>query len=100
MPVNSRQFLMMKKMLFKKYPENRPSGNPLARQDGQALIEFLILWIPFAILIAGIFFMGRVGFKNFNGTEVDYVDGLMGAGFKINNPNVTKSCGCGNSVGF
>ena len=31
------------------------------------------------------------------GTEVDFVDGLQGAGFKISNPNVTRSCGCGNS---
>jgi iron-sulfur cluster assembly protein/iron-sulfur cluster insertion protein len=31
------------------------------------------------------------------GAEIDYVDGLQGAGFKINNPNVTRSCGCGQS---
>jgi len=31
------------------------------------------------------------------GTTLDYQDGLMGAGFAINNPNVTHSCGCGNS---
>jgi iron-sulfur cluster assembly protein/iron-sulfur cluster insertion protein len=31
------------------------------------------------------------------GAEVDYRDGLQGAGFHINNPNVTRSCGCGNS---
>ena len=31
------------------------------------------------------------------GTEVDYIESLMGAGFKINNPNVTKSCSCGHS---
>ncbi len=31
------------------------------------------------------------------GTEIDYVESLMGAGFKINNPNVTKSCSCGHS---
>ncbi len=31
------------------------------------------------------------------GATLDYKDGLMGAGFSINNPNVTKSCGCGNS---
>jgi iron-sulfur cluster assembly protein/iron-sulfur cluster insertion protein len=31
------------------------------------------------------------------GTVLDYKDGLMGAGFAINNPNVTRSCGCGNS---
>ena len=31
------------------------------------------------------------------GTEIDYIESLMGAGFKINNPNVTKSCSCGHS---
>ena len=31
------------------------------------------------------------------GATVDYTDGLQGAGFKINNPNVTRSCGCGQS---
>ena len=34
------------------------------------------------------------------GTEVDYIEGLHGAGFKFNNPNVTGSCGCGSSVKF
>jgi iron-sulfur cluster assembly accessory protein len=28
---------------------------------------------------------------------VDYLDGLTGAGFKITNPNVVRSCGCGSS---
>jgi iron-sulfur cluster assembly protein/iron-sulfur cluster insertion protein len=32
-----------------------------------------------------------------NGAEIDYRDGLQGAGFHIENPNVTRSCGCGNS---
>ena len=31
------------------------------------------------------------------GATLEYKDGLQGAGFAINNPNVTKSCGCGNS---
>jgi iron-sulfur cluster assembly protein len=32
-----------------------------------------------------------------NGVSVDYVDGLMGAGFKIENPNARSTCGCGES---
>ena len=36
--------------------------------------------------------MGMVG-----GAEIDYRDTLQGAGFHVNNPNVTHSCGCGNS---
>jgi iron-sulfur cluster assembly protein len=31
------------------------------------------------------------------GAQVDYIESLMGSGFKINNPNVTKSCSCGHS---
>ena len=31
------------------------------------------------------------------GTEVDYVDGLSGAGFKFGNPNAKRTCGCGES---
>jgi iron-sulfur cluster assembly protein len=32
-----------------------------------------------------------------NGVSVDYVDELMGGGFKIANPNAKSSCGCGKS---
>ncbi len=31
------------------------------------------------------------------GSEVDYVEGLTGAGFQVNNPNVVAACGCGSS---
>jgi iron-sulfur cluster assembly protein len=31
------------------------------------------------------------------GTEIDFVSGLMGSGFKFNNPNVRHSCACGES---
>ena len=33
------------------------------------------------------------------GATVDYVDDLNGAGFKIENPNATETCGCGESFG-
>ena len=32
-----------------------------------------------------------------NGSEVDFVEDLMGASFQIKNPNAASSCGCGNS---
>ncbi len=32
-----------------------------------------------------------------SGASLDYKEGLMGAGFTINNPNTTRSCGCGQS---
>jgi len=31
------------------------------------------------------------------GSQIDFVDDLIGASFKVNNPNVTASCGCGTS---
>ena len=31
------------------------------------------------------------------GSEVDYLEGLQGAGFQVNNPNVVAACGCGSS---
>ncbi len=31
------------------------------------------------------------------GSEIDYEEGLQGAGFKVNNPNVVAACGCGSS---
>lgn len=34
------------------------------------------------------------------GSEIDFVDGLRGSGFKISNPNVRSSCGCGTSHNY
>jgi iron-sulfur cluster assembly protein len=31
------------------------------------------------------------------GSEIDYVDSLMGAGFTVHNPNAIRSCSCGHS---
>jgi iron-sulfur cluster assembly protein len=31
------------------------------------------------------------------GSEIDYLDTLMGAGFTVNNPNAVSACGCGSS---
>ena len=32
-----------------------------------------------------------------DGSQIDYVDALTGAGFKVENPNVVAACGCGRS---
>lgn len=32
-----------------------------------------------------------------DGSEVDFKESLMGAGFEVNNPNVVAACGCGSS---
>ena len=44
-------------------------------------------------------FIDKESIKKLNGSSVDYIDSLQGAGFKINNPKATKTCGCGNSFG-
>ena len=42
-------------------------------------------------------FIDPLSYQYLDGTEIDYVDGVHGAGFKFGNPNVTGSCGCGSS---
>jgi len=44
-------------------------------------------------------FIDKESIKKLNGSNVDYIDSLQGAGFKIDNPKATKTCGCGNSFG-
>jgi iron-sulfur cluster insertion protein len=39
----------------------------------------------------------QMSFMYLMGTQIDYVEGLQGAGFKFENPNTTGSCGCGSS---
>jgi iron-sulfur cluster assembly protein len=39
-------------------------------------------------------------FVYLDGTELDFVTGMMGHGFKFHNPNVKGACGCGESVQF
>ena len=34
------------------------------------------------------------------GTQIDYETSILEAGFKFNNPNVSESCGCGESIKF
>jgi iron-sulfur cluster assembly protein len=42
-------------------------------------------------------FIDEMSLSYIVGSEVDYVDSLMGAGFTVNNPNAVSSCGCGHS---
>ena len=39
----------------------------------------------------------RKSYLYLHGTELDYGEDLMESGFKLNNPNVKKTCGCGAS---
>lgn len=45
-------------------------------------------------------YVDPISFQYLENTEIDYVEGVHGAGFKFNNPNTTGSCGCGSSVKF
>lgn len=44
-------------------------------------------------------FIDKISAEFMRGARVDYVESLQGSGFKVDNPNFTKSCGCGKSVG-
>jgi iron-sulfur cluster assembly protein len=39
----------------------------------------------------------RKSYLYLHGTELDYAEGLMESGFRLNNPNIKKTCGCGAS---
>ena len=38
-----------------------------------------------------------VSLRFLSGSEIDFVDDLIGSSFKVHNPNATASCGCGTS---
>jgi iron-sulfur cluster assembly protein len=38
-----------------------------------------------------------MSYQHLDGAEIDFVDTLMGGGFKVNNPNAVSTCGCGHS---
>ncbi len=42
-------------------------------------------------------FVDPLSYQYLDGTEIDYVEGPHGSGFKFANPNVTGTCGCGSS---
>ena len=42
-------------------------------------------------------FVPKTASSLLDGIEIDYEEKLMGGGFKLNNPNASKSCGCGES---
>ena len=39
----------------------------------------------------------EVSIQYMRGASIDYVEDLMGSGFKVENPNAVASCGCGSS---
>ncbi|TMD03925.1 MAG: iron-sulfur cluster insertion protein ErpA [Chloroflexi bacterium] len=41
--------------------------------------------------------LDELSIQYLRGSEIDYVDSLMGAGFTVHNPNAVRSCSCGHS---
>ena len=39
----------------------------------------------------------QISLRYLAGSEIDFVDDLIGASFRVNNPKATASCGCGTS---
>ena len=60
---------------------------PVPKQEGDTVIPIS----GFNILV------DEMSMGYIDGSEIDYVDSLMGAGFTVNNPNAVSSCGCGHS---
>ncbi|MCH8003813.1 MAG: iron-sulfur cluster insertion protein ErpA [Nanoarchaeota archaeon] len=44
-------------------------------------------------------FVDKESMQKLNGVDVDYIESLQGAGFKISNPQAKSTCGCGSSFG-
>jgi len=44
-------------------------------------------------------FLDKSSMAKLNGSGIDFVDSLQGAGFKISNPEAASTCGCGDSFG-
>ena len=42
-------------------------------------------------------YIDPLSFQYLDGTEIDYVEGANGSGFKFGNPNISGTCGCGSS---
>jgi iron-sulfur cluster assembly accessory protein len=44
-------------------------------------------------------FVDDISLPYLDGSEIDFVESIQGAGFDIKNPNTKSSCGCGSSFG-
>ena len=42
-------------------------------------------------------YIDPLSYQYLDGTEIDYVEGMQGSGFKFSNPNVKGTCGCGSA---
>jgi iron-sulfur cluster insertion protein len=60
--------------------------------DGAAMDDDLVVERDGATVL-----IDPVSLDFLKGAEIDFTDDLIGAAFKVNNPNATSSCGCGTS---
>jgi iron-sulfur cluster assembly accessory protein len=60
--------------------------------DGQRQVDDLVLERDGATVL-----IDPLSLDFLKGSEIDFVDDLIGASFKVKNPNATSSCGCGTS---
>ena len=58
-----------------------------AERPGDTVLEFSGLKV----------YLDMASAQFLQGTEIDYVSSLQGSGFKFNNPNAKRTCGCGSS---
>jgi iron-sulfur cluster assembly protein len=61
------------------FDDNLRPGDEIVEQDGVKIL------------------VDDVSAPYIHGSEIDYVDSLMGAGFTVHNPNAVRSCSCGHS---
>ena len=69
----------------------------IAKYAGIGLLAFTAV---VAVVLAALYMMlsqGPVSLNFMTGSEIDFVDDLIGSSFKVNNPKATASCGCGTS---
>jgi iron-sulfur cluster assembly accessory protein len=60
--------------------------------ESEKLVDDLVIKRDGAVVL-----VDPVSLDFLKGAEIDFVDDLIGAAFKVNNPNATSSCGCGTS---
>lgn len=73
------------------------SGGCSGYQYGMAVDERELEGDTFVEMLGVKLVVDRMSMPLLAGSEVDWVENLMGGGFSVNNPNATSSCGCGHS---
>ena len=91
--------------LFKEYTENKPAlrvwvagGGCSGLTYGMAVDSESPAEEDHEFTHEGIrILVDQLSFKYVAGSNIDYVDELLGGGFKVDNPNASRVCGCNSS---